>query len=124
MSRIDVRSKSLQLLLGDGEDVLTLEQDLAGLRPLKSHNGTTERRFPTTGFPDKTKGLAATNAERDIVDRLHPVDLLVKEAGPTRIVGLEVLHIEQNIARDMFWRAGIPHTCGLIGQCDGPLGHQ
>ena len=69
-------------------DIGAVEDDLARGRFDEPEERAADRRLAAAGLADETEGLAALDAERDVVDRLDVGDLPVQDAlsraGSTR----------------------------------------
>jgi hypothetical protein len=58
-----------------------VDQHAAGRRVLEAESDPAEGRLAGAGLADQTEGLAAVDAEADVVDRLHPADGATQESA-------------------------------------------
>ena len=75
--------------------VATVEQDLAGGRPVELEDRPPDGRFPAAALAYQAERLAAADGERHVVDRLHVGNLALEDdAGGDGEVHLEVVDLD------------------------------
>jgi hypothetical protein len=85
-----------EILLREAGDVLAVEDDLAARRLVQPEDGAPDRGLAAAGLADEPEGLAPSDGEADVVDRLDVADVPVEQdAALDREPDPEVLDFDE-----------------------------
>jgi len=89
-------AERLECLPGSVEDIGVVEGDLAAGGRDQSQQGSANGGFAAARFSDEAERFPSLDVEGHAVDGLHIPRSPLKQPGPDRKVGLEVLDVEQD----------------------------
>ena len=96
--QLHAAAHELEVLSLERQDVLTVHRHGPGGGPLEPQDGPAEGRLAATGLAHHAERLAAIDAQRDIVYRVDVADMAAEDATPDRVVGPQVVDLEQGCA--------------------------